>query len=229
MGFKISSYSRTHIFTTLPFFLLTLILLKQNPVFESKKQVVIEIDKIKKALWDSDFKIMSLMLENNLRSVIPNGEFKNGKITLPDHDTVTIFIPNDNATHFSRRRDPRDFELQVVTSRVDEKAFDSGFLSEGSQLSYVSLNPNIDTESFFFKSDRKLIVQKYGKINRARITHWDIYDDSRVLVHGVDRFFYYKSAITASNEKDASLRSSDFRMIKPLFCDLKKGTATLCN
>ncbi|XVE71708.1 hypothetical protein DITRI_Ditri10aG0173500 [Diplodiscus trichospermus] len=35
------------------------------------QRVVIEVDKITKALWDSGLKIMSLILDQNLRSIIP--------------------------------------------------------------------------------------------------------------------------------------------------------------
>ncbi|XVE71704.1 hypothetical protein DITRI_Ditri10aG0173100 [Diplodiscus trichospermus] len=170
------------------------IFLRFKPRPDSQR-VVIEIDKITKALWDSGFKIMSLLMDRNLLSVIPyadsgsvsggeggGGSYKknNNTITLYNGSKITIFAPVDEAISF-KSYFRTNYRFQIVPIKVDKEDFSAcvalpSFYREGFDL--------IITEAY-----------EFHRIHNARITHWNIYNDNNVVVHGVDNSFNHGATI----------------------------------
>ncbi|XP_050205735.1 aspartyl protease UND-like [Mercurialis annua] len=121
--------------------------MKQKPASESQQEynnvITIDIQKIKKACWDSGFKFMSLMTETNLREVILDDHFSkdNNSVTLYNRTAMTIFVPGDNKLNIWREH-PIYFDNQVIMSRIDKNMFDSGLLFIGSDIYYRTLRHN---------------------------------------------------------------------------------------
>ncbi|KAF2289862.1 hypothetical protein GH714_038937 [Hevea brasiliensis] len=65
--------------------------------FPSEHKVTVDIVKIKKALWDAGYKVLSLILEKQLASIVPLNDYKRHRITLCCNNTITIFAPSDEA------------------------------------------------------------------------------------------------------------------------------------
>ncbi|EOY31539.1 Uncharacterized protein TCM_038456 [Theobroma cacao] len=157
----------------------------------SDTKAIIEVDGIIKAVWDAGFKIMSLILQNHLRTVVPFGGtypagcrlcYATDSVTIYNNNTITIFAPVDES--FSDDENWKVLEYQFVTARVDKEAFDSGSVQRGVEL--------LTCDSYC-----KVLVNGYGSINNVNITHWNIYNDGHIIVHGVQNFFncnFWKSS-----------------------------------
>lgn len=147
--------------------------------FPPKNKVIIELHKIKQALWDAGYKIMALIIEKQLPSIIPFNEFPQDKIAIYNNNTITIFVPRDEAVSI---KGWMRLEYQVVISKVAREDFYLGWLTSGSELLTLDINHNT-----LLVTD----VPKYGhaRINDVRITEWNIYNDRHVIVHGVEDFF----------------------------------------
>ncbi|KAH7546082.1 hypothetical protein FEM48_Zijuj01G0163000 [Ziziphus jujuba var. spinosa] len=77
------------------------------------------------------------------------------------------------------------FKPQIVTSKVDKESFDLGNLTNGSEL--ATCHPEfklVVTETSSTASSEEFV-----KLNYSRIIKWNIYNDSQVVVHGVEKFF----------------------------------------
>ena len=147
---------------------------------------VVEVEKIAKALRDSGYEAMPMVLEKHLRSISPycGEDFsffvdRRNRLTIYGDHAVTLFVPPDEAVRFE---DWVDLEYQIVMSKVDEEAFESASLSEGSKLVSCSA------------SKQRLVVDRvFGNgtvsINKVKINKWNIYNDGHVIVHGTEDFF----------------------------------------
>ncbi|KAM6579714.1 hypothetical protein CsatA_003488 [Cannabis sativa] len=130
---------------------------------------------------------MTTILENNLKKdIIPYcGDFlflidKHNRFTIYSrygNSTVTLFVPLDEAVRFEPWI---NLENQIVTTKVDRKAFETGSLSKGSTLVTCS---GIDAEV------TEASVNGSVTISGAKIIEWDIYNDGHVIVHGTSDFF----------------------------------------
>ncbi|CAK7338117.1 unnamed protein product [Dovyalis caffra] len=163
----------------------------------SSPRVDIEIGKITKAIWDSGFKVMSLMLERNLKVAISYQEFEagsNSTITLYNNQAVTIFVPNDDAVRYEHYFPCQNLGYQIAASKVDKKLFSA------LEKNAVHGLPTFDAElgqsvyahiASYWRSGEngELIELEEFCINNVKITNWDIYNDGHVIVHGVDGFF----------------------------------------
>ncbi|WRX32242.1 hypothetical protein QQP08_024729 [Theobroma cacao] len=153
-------------------------------------KVVIQVDKITKALWRTGFKLMALILDRNLPSLIPyadsdsgfrtrnDGIYKknNNTITLYNGSKITIFAPPDEAISFKEWERTR-YHYQIVAMKVD-----SGDFSDCLRL-----------PSFSRHGGTGMLMADYADeipmINLVRIAHWNIYNDGNVIVHGVEENF----------------------------------------
>ncbi|EEF44375.1 conserved hypothetical protein [Ricinus communis] len=95
------------------------------------------VEKIARAPWNAGYKTMGMIIEFELRQLIPYGGRIESRgdgrsmLLLYNNNTITVFAPPDTAI---RRDDWIKLEYQVVTSKVDKQSFDSGSLSNGSVL-----------------------------------------------------------------------------------------------
>lgn len=78
---------------------------------------------------------MSLIVQTKLRDVPPHAiAFRpagRNELEMHSNKTITVFVPRDEAIGFGRLM---ALPYQVVTSKVDKEAFDSGYLSKESEL-----------------------------------------------------------------------------------------------
>lgn len=153
------------------------------------KTTVVEVEKIAKALRESGYEAMPMVLENHLRSISPyyceSDDFlffvdrRSNKLTIHGDGAVTLFVPRDEAV---RLEEWVDLEYQIVASKVDEEAFESASLFEGSKLVSCSA-----------RKQRLVVDRVFGNgtvcINNVKINKWNIYNDGRVIVHGTEDFF----------------------------------------
>ncbi|KAK6273074.1 hypothetical protein POUND7_010157 [Theobroma cacao] len=149
----------------------------------SEINAIIEVDGIIDAVWDAGFKIMSLILQNHLHTVVPFGGtypagcrlcYATDSVIIYNNNTITIFVPVDES--FSDYENWKVLEYQFVIAKVDKEAFNSGSVQRGSEL--------LTCHSY-----RNVLVTGYGSINNVNITHWNIYNDGHIIVHGVQNFF----------------------------------------
>ncbi|KAF2307447.1 hypothetical protein GH714_028677 [Hevea brasiliensis] len=140
-------------------------------------KVMIDIDKISKALWKAGYKNMSSIIEKQLASIVPFNEHELDRIILYKNNSITIFAPPDEALGMENSMDLR---YQVAISKVQKEDFDTSdgydvrtLYNYGRSLLMIRLVPE----------------RGYPSVNGEQITKWNIYNDGRVLVHGVeDRF-----------------------------------------
>ena len=156
----------------------------------SDTNVTVDLNEIAKAVWDAaggGYKIMSLILQNHLSSVVPYGrhyvrnsrnfisrDYDRSIVTVYNNNTITIFVPPDES--FTDDADWKMLEYQFVTAKVDKEAFDSASIRTGSELLTCDLDCNV-------------LVNGYGSINNVKITHWNIFNNGHIIVHGVQDFF----------------------------------------
>lgn len=150
---------------------------KYNVKIETKKKIV-------KALHDADFKLMSRVFNGYLSDLLEN-------LSCPGKQLeITIFAPQDEAV------DSQSY-LYYYRQGVMSKFYKHDFER------YSDFNNSITDDrppmftSCNLQADR-LVVTNVSKtssgdlhvfINNTRITKWNIYNDSHVIVHGVDNFF----------------------------------------
>ena len=164
---------------------------------------IIDLKNMSKTLWDSDYKIMSLLLKRELPYLIPYGsdieppwfkrrppvfdplgnnepKKKEKTLKLYDNNIITVFTPPDEAFGFELWK---SFEYQIVVSKFDREAIKSGSIFKGLKL------PTCD-----YAAEDVLItgIEEDGRIvsiNNVRITKWNIYNDGHLIIHGVEDFF----------------------------------------
>lgn len=162
---------------------------------KSTRVTVIGFDKIEKAVIESGRKFMAVMLRSHVsktRSMCTKSfaffvDHKNRFVFYDDmesNDTaVTLFVPNDESL---RIEEGITLNAQIVSSRIDKRAFQTGSLGPGSTLlAHNGLDgPKVESVS---ENGTSVVI------SGAKITNWGIYDDGRILVHGTDDFFnHYK-------------------------------------
>ncbi|KAF2307445.1 hypothetical protein GH714_028668 [Hevea brasiliensis] len=140
-------------------------------------KVMIDIDKISKALWKAGYKNMSSIIEKQLTSIVPFNEHELDRIILYKNNSITIFAPPDEALGMENSMDLR---YQVAISKVQKEDFDTSdgydvrtLYNYGRSLLMIRLVPE----------------RGYPSVNGEQITKWNIYNDGRVLVHGVEDYF----------------------------------------
>nr|DAD45516.1 TPA_asm: hypothetical protein HUJ06_003746 [Nelumbo nucifera] len=138
----------------------------------------IPVEKIKKALSDSNYFTMSMTLELALSNLIPTHGFLNNK----DIKTLTIFCPSDKAfmsPNFKYVGPP----LTLLRYHVAQVKLDREVL-ETSQLHWSKVETLLPGHPLVVTS-----VKGQASINDVKITHWNLYNDGHVIVHGVEDFF----------------------------------------
>nr|DAD45479.1 TPA_asm: hypothetical protein HUJ06_003709 [Nelumbo nucifera] len=138
----------------------------------------IPVGKIKKALSDSNYLTMSMTLELALSNRIPTHEFFNNK----DVKTITIFCPSDKAfmsPSFKYAGPPLTLlRYHVALAKLDREVL------ETSQLHWSKVDTLLPGHPLVVTS-----VNGHGSINGVKISHWNLYNDGHVIVHGVEDFF----------------------------------------
>nr|DAD45477.1 TPA_asm: hypothetical protein HUJ06_003707 [Nelumbo nucifera] len=138
----------------------------------------IPVEKIKKALSDSNYLTMSMTLELALSNLIPTHEFFNNK----DIKTLTIFCPSDKAfmsPNFKYAGPPLTLlRYHVALAKLDREVL------ETSQLHWSKVDTLLPGHPLVVTS-----VNGHGSINGVKISHWNLYNDGHVIVHGVEDFF----------------------------------------
>ncbi|KAF2307449.1 hypothetical protein GH714_028716 [Hevea brasiliensis] len=97
-------------------------------------KVMIDIDKISKALWKAGYKNMSSIIEKQLTSIVPFNEHELDRIILYKNNSITIFAPPDEALGMENSMDLR---YQVAISKVQKEDFDTSDGYDGI-LAYVN-------------------------------------------------------------------------------------------
>ncbi|EOY31538.1 Uncharacterized protein TCM_038455 [Theobroma cacao] len=151
-------------------------------------KVVIQVDKITKALRLTGFKLMALILDRNLPSLIPHGDShsdfgirksgtykkNNNTITLYRGRKITIFAPPDEVISF-KKWERTHYRYQIVATKVDSGDFSNCLMLPSFDPQWPMLMANYADE--------------IPTINHVRITNWNIYNDGNVIVHGVEKNF----------------------------------------
>nr|DAD45478.1 TPA_asm: hypothetical protein HUJ06_003708 [Nelumbo nucifera] len=138
----------------------------------------IPVEKIKKALSDSNYLTMSMTLELALSNLIPTHEFFNNK----DIKTLTIFCPSDKAftsPNFKYTGPP----LTLLRYHVALENLDREVL-ETSQLHWSKVDTLLPGHPLVVTS-----VNRHASVNDVKISYWNLYNDGHVIVHGVEDFF----------------------------------------
>ncbi|KAJ7955696.1 FAS1 domain [Quillaja saponaria] len=145
----------------------------------------VQVDKITKALWDSGFKIMSLVLEMKLPHIISNCSNTQKQISFNNKNNkgITIFVAPDEA--FGRNRMwAKEFrtDYHVVPWKLGKEDFFSGKLSvHNYMLPTCNLYHNLSVH--LVGSNKTMVF-----INYVYIHSWDIYNDGYVAIHAAQLF-----------------------------------------
>ncbi|GKV22294.1 hypothetical protein SLEP1_g32176 [Rubroshorea leprosula] len=137
------------------------------------------VEKISKALSDAGFHIMSLILKHQLPYLIPCSR----------NNTITIFVPQDQYVGFGPSI---NLLYQVVPSLI----------ANGEDFKVESFEEELWRSKYggefrLFKvptchQGHKIWATRYSdgyRINLSKVTHWGIYNDGHVIIHGVVHFF----------------------------------------
>ncbi|KAH7861196.1 hypothetical protein Vadar_022923 [Vaccinium darrowii] len=133
-----------------------------------------ELDKISTALSDKGYKAcMSSILQGVLSSLLPSKD---------TNTTFTIFCPPDKAFFAPEYPQPPLTLLQyhIVPSILDRESLESSLSNESKIDTLVPGHPLLVTTTPHSRN---------ASINDVKVTEWDIYNDGRVIVHGVEHFF----------------------------------------
>nr|DAD27275.1 TPA_asm: hypothetical protein HUJ06_028743 [Nelumbo nucifera] len=159
-----------------------LFLLSVSPIMRAaaadhQAQEGIPVEKIKRALSDANYLTMSLTLDMALSTMIP-AEFLSNK-----QQTITIFCPSDKAfmsPNFKYAGPPLTLlRYHIALGKLDREVLDSPKLHWSKVDTLLSGHPLVVTS----------VRGGKASINGIKITHWDLYNDGHVIVHGVEDFF----------------------------------------
>ncbi|KAL3331734.1 hypothetical protein AABB24_032376, partial [Solanum stoloniferum] len=118
---------------------------------------------------------MSIILENTLNNFISSS---------PNTTNFTIFCPTEKAflKIFPKYQDPpnRLIQYHIVPLGLNKNVLET-FFHRGSKLKTLLLDHSIVVT--------KLPRSEKVSINNVDIAEWDVYNDGRVIVHGIEEFF----------------------------------------
>ncbi|PON99294.1 hypothetical protein TorRG33x02_048370 [Trema orientale] len=152
----------------------------------STSVTLVAFDRIAKALRDTTsnrHKVMTEILERNLYTAVPPHcrDFlffvdRHNRFTMFDNNTITLFVPLDDAIRFG---EGISLQNQIVMSKVDKEAFESGSLSKDSTLAVCGryMDKFYVTE---VSEDLETVSIEGVKITQC---------DGHVIVHATDGFF----------------------------------------
>ncbi|CAL8997114.1 unnamed protein product [Prunus brigantina] len=132
-------------------------------------------------LSDKGYHAMSLTLDMILESVImPAIQSVNHTNT-----TFTLFCPRDQAFFNSKYPQPplTLLKYHVVPFKFDRDTIEA-FVGHGSNVRTLLPNHPLVVTSLPTRTGGS-----YASINRVKITEWDVYNNGRLIVHGVEDFF----------------------------------------
>ncbi|KAJ0030811.1 hypothetical protein Pint_14301 [Pistacia integerrima] len=157
--------SKTINFSSFLLLLLSLSALSQLHATQESKN---GIRKISTCLSDKGYNSMALILHMTLPSLIPSDSVFNTT-------TFTIFSPTDKAFLSSKYPQP---PLTLLRYHVTPSTFNKT-LPHGSKIdTLLRGHPLMATSS-----------HRKASINGVKIVEWDVYNDGKVIVHGVEEFF----------------------------------------
>ncbi|CAB4297406.1 unnamed protein product [Prunus armeniaca] len=132
-------------------------------------------------LSDKGYHAMSLTLDMILESVMmPAIQSVNHTNT-----TFTLFCPRDQAFFNSKYPQPplTLLKYHVVPFKFDRDTIEA-FVGHGSNVRTLLPGHPLVVTSLPTRTGGS-----YASINRVKITEWDVYNNGRLIVHGVDDFF----------------------------------------
>ncbi|KAL6296798.1 hypothetical protein ACE6H2_004940 [Prunus campanulata] len=132
-------------------------------------------------LSDKGYHAMSLTLDMILESVImPSVQSVNHTNT-----TFTLFCPRDQAFFNSKYPQPplTLLKYHVVPFKFDRDTIEA-FVGHGSNIRTLLTSHPLVVTSLPTRTGGS-----YASINRVKITEWDVYNNGRLIVHGVEDFF----------------------------------------
>lgn len=151
----------------------------------NSSKAVVSIKNITKALSNAGYEVMSVILENQLPSLVPYSDGKDGTVTIYNNNSITIFVPPNGAA--VNLQWWNSLEYQAVMARVDKEGFESGSLPNGSEL------VTMDSEKKILVVTSQGCQNGFPSINGVGIKQWDVYNDGHLIVHGVENFFDFRS------------------------------------
>ncbi|KAH7861872.1 hypothetical protein Vadar_032021 [Vaccinium darrowii] len=132
----------------------------------------LEIDKISTALSDKGYVAMSIILQSTLSSLLSS----------ENTTTFTVFCPPDKAFFTPKYPQPplTLIKYHIVPTNLDRESLESSLPYESKIDTLLHGHPLVVTTS---------PLRRHASINDVKVTEWDIYNDGRVIVHGVEDFF----------------------------------------
>ncbi|KAH7860825.1 hypothetical protein Vadar_018437 [Vaccinium darrowii] len=132
----------------------------------------LEIDKISNALSDKGYIAMSIILHHTLSSLLSS----------ENTTAFTVFCPPDKAVFAPKYPQPplTLIKYHIVPSILDRESLESSLSNESKIDTLVPGHPLVVTTTPHSHN---------VSINDVKVTDWDIYNDGRVIVHGVEDFF----------------------------------------
>lgn len=132
----------------------------------------LEIDKIYSALSDKGYVAMPIILQSTLSSLL----------AAENTTTFTVFCPPDKAFFTPKYPQPplTLIKYHIVPTNLDRESLESSLLYDSKIDTLLHGHPLVVTTSPY---------RHHASINDVKVTEWDIYNDGRVIVHGVEDFF----------------------------------------
>ncbi|KAH0993256.1 hypothetical protein GBA52_004739 [Prunus armeniaca] len=136
----------------------------------------ISVDLVSSVLSDKGYHAMSLTLEAVLEALTPT-HFINHNTTL------TLFCPQDQA--FLNSKYPRPpltlLRYHVVPFKIDKDTMEATFHHGSMVDTLLPGHPLVVTSAPG--------TGRYASLNLVKVTEWDLYNDGRLIIHGVEDFF----------------------------------------
>lgn len=158
------------------FFLLLVGMMSMSSAYERDAPVpppLMDVGKMADALWEADYKLMSLIVDGTLYDIL----FPIRWGYMYDNQIVTVFAPPDDVFRFYNRKTTGFYV--VVSSEVNTHSSSMDFLFT---CAYT----------WRYTSHELKVVKAHDGchpwINNINITRSNIYNDGRMIVHGVDKF-----------------------------------------
>ncbi|KAM1055391.1 hypothetical protein ACFX2I_028898 [Malus domestica] len=145
-----------------------------QPYEETKKHEpsgVINVGLVSAVLSDKGYHAMSLTLDMVLDATNPNA-------------TLTLFCPQDKAFFKSKYPQPplTLLKYHAVPFKMDKDSMEASF-RHGSKVDTLLLGHPLVVTSL------PASTHGYASLNLVKVTEWDLYNNGRLIVHGVEDFF----------------------------------------
>ncbi|KAB2616786.1 hypothetical protein D8674_023374 [Pyrus ussuriensis x Pyrus communis] len=145
-----------------------------QPYEETKKHEpsgMINVGLVSAVLSDKGYHAMSLTLDMVLDAINPNA-------------TLTLFCPQDKAFFKSKYPQPplTLLKYHAVPFKMDKDSMDASF-RHGSKVDTLLPGHPLVVTSLLAGT------HGYASLNLVKVTEWDLYNNGRLIVHGVEDFF----------------------------------------